>query len=297
MTSLVNKVKLLIVAIIPTISFICCSSNKTETNILSVTIEPQRYFLEQIVGDKFKVISLVPSGANPESFDPTPSQMMALDNSRGYFRIGFLGIESSLIDKIKNQSSLEIANCSKGITIIGDDHDHSSEESLHHDGHEGGDPHYWSSITSAKQILNNMYDMIIKIDTSNQIVYTNNYNNELQKINNTDSIIKSYLSQSDTKAFVIYHPALSYFADEYNLEQLSIEHDGKNPSPTQLKKLIDEAKEKKVKVVFIQAEFDSKNAEVIANQIGAATYSINLLSYDWHAEMINIAKAIAGIDE
>ena len=78
---------------------------------------------------------------------------------------------------------------------------------------------------------------------------------------------------------------------------MSIEHEGKNPAPAQLKNLIDQAKEKKVSVVFIQQEFDIKNAEIVAEQIGAKTLSINLLAYDWHDEMVKIAKAIAKQNE
>lgn len=295
MISLAKRSKLLILAITSSTLFISCTKTISDSKSLSVTIEPQRYFLEQLVGDNYTVNCLVPSGANPESFDPTPSQMMALDRSIAYFKIGFLGVENSLVDKLKIQAELQITDCSKGIEIIEDEHQHESSEHLH--GHDGGDPHYWSSVHSAKIILKNMYDEILCLNAENKDVYTSNYQTELAKINQTDSIIQSLLQKSDSKAFVIYHPALSYFAQEYNLEQLSIEQDGKNPSPTQLKKLIDDAIDKKVKAVFIQAEYDSKNAEVVAKQIGAKTYTINLLNYDWHDEMVKIAKAIAEQNE
>lgn len=293
MTSLAKNNWLLIFSIISIVFITSCSQKNTDSNSLSVTIEPQRYFLEQLVGDKYKVTSLVPSGANPESFDPTPSQMVALDKSKTYFKIGFLGVENSLVDKVKDQSRLQIVDCSNGIEIIEDGHQHSDNEDIAHHGHDGGDPHYWSSVNSAKVIIKNMYDQMLRLNAENENVYTNNYQEELKMINKTDSIIKELIKNTNTKAFVIYHPALSYFARDYNLEQLSIEQDGKNPSPSQLKKLIDEAKEKNVKAVFIQAEYDSKNAEVVAEQIGAKTYSINLLNYDWHEEIIKIAKAIA----
>lgn len=291
MISLVRNTKYALSLVLFSLILFSCTRKSDDTNKLSVTIEPQRYFLEQIVADKFKVTSLIPSGANPESFDPTPSQMMLLDNSKAYIKIGFLGIENSLIDKIKKQSKLQIFDCSIGIDVIEDKHDHNDQ---HQHGHDGGDPHYWSSTNSAKIILKNMLDEICQLDTLNKEFYTSNYLKELDKIDDTNKQIKDLLALSNSKAFIIYHPALSYFAAEYGLDQLSIEQEGKNPSPTHLKQLIDEAKAKNVKAVFIQAEYDSKNAEVIAQQLGAKTYTINLLSYNWHDEMINIAKAIAG---
>ncbi|MDR2949165.1 MAG: zinc ABC transporter substrate-binding protein [Prevotella sp.] len=275
-----------------------CTPSKTEkTPTLAVTIEPQKYFLEAIAGNHFKVECIVPPGANPESADFTPSQMMNLDKSTAYFKIGYLGIENTLIDKVtKSNSTIQIFNCSDGIKIVGESHEHCDHDGYNHNhdhGHAGGDPHTWSSVASAKIIADNMYKGLIDIDKANETDYTANYNKLLDEINNTDSIIKSYLAKAPSKSFIIYHPALSYFAEEYGLTQYSIEYEGKNPSPSQLKELIDKAKAEGVKVVFIQQEFDTKNAETVAEAIGGKTVPINLLSYNWGEEMIRIARALA----
>ncbi|MFV0419525.1 MAG: metal ABC transporter solute-binding protein, Zn/Mn family [Dysgonomonas sp.] len=277
-----------------------CNSPKTEkTKILTVTIDPQKYFLESIVGDHYKVECIVPSGANPESADFTPSQMMNLDRSVAYFKIGYLGIENALIKKVSSSNStLNIINCSEGIELVGDEHIHCDEKGHNHTdkhvhGHVGGDPHTWSSVRSAKIIADNMYKALVEIDKQNEADYTANYNKLIAEINTTDSIIKSYLDKAPSKSFIIYHPALSYFADEYGLTQYSIEHEGKNPSPSQLKDLINKAKEEGIKVVFIQKEFDTKNAETVVEAIDGKAVPLNLLSFDWNKEMINIAKAMA----
>lgn len=294
------KFKIISIIILVFLAFSGCNSPKAEKKqILTVTIDPQKYFLESIVGDHYKVECIVPSGSNPESADFTPSQMMNLDRSIAYFKIGYLGIENALIKKVSSSNTaLKIIDCSDGIELIGDkhihcedeDHDHADE---HRHGHVGGDPHTWSSVKSAKIIVNNMYKALIEIDKHNEADYTANYNKLIAEINTTDSIIKSYLNKAPSKSFIIYHPALSYFADEYGLTQYSIEYEGKNPSPSQLKELINKAKEEGVKVVFIQKEFDTKNAETIVDAIGGKAVPLNLLSYDWSEEMINIAKAMA----
>jgi zinc transport system substrate-binding protein len=273
-----------------------CTPTKNEKDkTLAVTIEPQKYFLETIVGDHYKVNCIVPPGSNPESADFTPSQMMNLDKSDAYFKIGYLGIENSLIDKVtKNNSNLKIINCSEGIAPVEESckhHDHDGHEHSH--GHIGGDPHTWSSVTSARIIAENMYKAVVELDKANEADYTANYNKLVSEFNQTDSIIRSYLDKAPSKAFIIYHPALSYFAKEYGLTQYSIEYEGKNPSPSQLKALIDTAKAEGIKVVFIQQEFDTKNAETIAEAIGGKTVPLNLLSFEWSKEMIKIAKALA----
>lgn len=267
-------------------------ADKKET--LSVTIDPQKYFLETIVGNRYDINCVVPSGSNPESFDVAPSQMLALSKSIAYFKVGYLGIENTLIEKVRNNHPhLQIFDCSVGIEASQHDHDHDHDHTNCNHGHEGGDPHTWSSPATAKIMVTNMYNAVVKLDSLNKEQYTINYNTLMTDFAKTDSIIKSYIAKAPSKSFIIYHPSLTYFANEYGLEQLPIEYEGKNPSPTQLKDLIDEARADNVKVVFIQQEFDTKNAETIAEAIGAKPITINLLSYYWSEELIKIAKALA----
>lgn len=275
----------------------CQQSKENNTPTLSVTIDPQKYFLETIVGDKYAVESIVPSGANPENFDVAPSRMISIEKSIAYFKVGYLGIENTLIDKmVLNNSNIKVINCSQGISPIqGDDEHHHEhgEECNHGGGHNGTDPHIWTSVATARIIADNMYKAVVTLDSANVDVYTKNYTKLTDQFSETDRIIKSYLAKAPSKSFIIYHPSLSYFAQEYGLEQIPIEFEGKTPSPNQLKELIDLAKNKNIKIIFIQQEFDVKNAETIANSIGAKTVVINQLSYDWSSEMIKIAKALA----
>jgi zinc transport system substrate-binding protein len=295
------KIKVLPVVIILILSFVACNSAKTEdVKILSVTIEPQKYFLEQLVGDKFKVNCVVPKGSNPESFDLAPSQMISISKSAAYFKVGLLGIENTWIKNIGEANpNIRFIDCSEGINpILEHECHHEGHDHSHHHGHAGGvDPHTWSSPASAKMMVENMYKAVLAIDSLNESYYKENYIKVINEINTTDSIIRQYIDNAPAKSFIIFHPALSYFSQEYGLEQLTIEYEGKNPSPSQLKQLVDKAKSDGVKAVFIQQEFDPKNTETVANEIGVKPIPINLLSYNWSDEMIKVAKAIAGENE
>lgn len=268
----------------------CKQVVSSDKSILSVSIEPQKYLLETIVGDKYTVNTVIPAGSNPESYDPSPAQMVNIGKSKLYFKIGNLGFENTWLQNIKtNSPEMTIVDCSEGIAHAHcDDHDHV---------HPGGDPHIWSSASTIKTIAKNMYNSIISIDDTNKDYYLENYKQLEASINETDSVVKSYLEKAPSKTFVIFHPTLSYFADEYGLNQLTIEVDGKQPTPQQLTELIKRAKKENVKVVFIQEEFDKKNAEVVAKEIGAQIVNINPLSLDWNGEMIKTAKAIAQTNE
>ena len=123
--------------------------------------------------------------------------------------------------------------------------------------------------------------------------YWKNYNDLLAEIDKTEAEIKRLLDPLNDRTFIIYHPALTYFAAEFELVQLCIEMEGKEPSPAQLKQLVMTAREHRAKVVFIQQEFDQKNAELIAEETGCRLVKINPLDYHWNTELIHIAKALA----
>lgn len=268
----------------------CSTNKKGDKPIISVTIEPLRYFTEAITGDKFEINSMVPKGSSPETYDPTPQQLVALSNSVAYVRIGYIGFELSWIDKIKeNNPNLLFFDTSVGVDLIqAESHWHGDHE------HKGGiEPHIWNSTVNAKVIAQNILKAVQTIDPDNSEYYKENYTLLLESIKETESKIDAILvNDKIQKGFMIYHPALSYFARDYGLEQISIEEEGKEPTPSHLKGLINKALDQNIHTIFIQPEFDKKNAEVIAKQTNSQIVSIYPLAYEWHEEMIKIAQAL-----
>ena len=280
--------------------FLGCRSETKEGKMLSVTIEPQRYFLENIVGDSYKINTIVPAGVSPETYEPTPAMMMNLGKSAIYFKVGFLGFENVWAENLaKNNPDVKIVNCSEGIDLIyGEHHHHTSDKPDKGEGHAlFPDPHVWTSPKTARIFSENMYKALVEYDSLREEFYRQNFLALVQQIDRTDSIITRLLMDIPSRSFIIYHPALSYLARDYALRQYSIELEGKNPSPAQMKALIDTARKEGIEVVFVQQGFDMKNAAVIANEIGAKVYRINPLAYEWDKEMIRIARILAGKEE
>jgi len=267
-----------------------CSNKVQQENIITVTIEPQRYFVEQLTDSLFRIECMVPVGTSPETYDPTPVQMVKLARSKAYFCIGHIGFEEVWVDKLKqNYPQIPFFDNSEGVSLIISGHSHS-------DGHfheEGIDPHTWSSPKSVRLIVQNMYTALVAVDSENKNHYALNLQRLLEQMDAVDEKITQILRKSSQKAFIIYHPALTYFARDYGLTQYCIEADGKEPSPDQLKTLIETAKKEGIKTVFIQQEFDRKNAELVAKETGCRLIVINPLSYDWEKEMLHIAQALS----
>ena len=264
------------------------TSPKDERSLLTVTIEPLRYFTEAIGGDYFQIISMVPKGSNPESYDPAPQQLIDLSKSQAYFRIGYIGFEQSWMKKLEaNAPNMKVFDTSKGIDLIqGEGHWHGDHF------HEGGvEPHTWNSTKNASIIADNICQALCELDTEHQAYYKHRTDSLKQLFDQTDKEIRSLLEEADS-TFLIYHPALSYFARDYGLKQISIEENGKEPSPAQLKNLIETCRKEKVHVIFVQQEFDQRNAQLIADELGVSIVSTNPLSYDWREEMLHVAKAL-----
>ena len=272
--------------------FICCACGHTpqqsEKPVITVTLEPLRYFTEAIAGDCFEVVSMVPKGSSPESYDPTPQQLVNLSKSQAYLRIGYIGFEQAWMKKLEaNYPTMKVYDTSKGVDLI------RAEGHWHGDHyHEGGvEPHIWNSTRNASVIADNIYAALCEMDADHQPEYKQRLDSLKQVIARTDADVRTLLANADS-TFLIYHPALSYFARDYGLHQISIEEGGKEPSPATLKTLIETCRREGAQVIFVQQEFDQRNAQLIADELGIEIVPINPLSHDWAEEMLRVANAL-----
>ena len=274
-----------------TLFILCaCSSTtqKSDKPTITVTLEPLRYFTEAIAGEHYDVVSMVPKGSSPESYDPTPQQLVALSRNEAYLRIGYIGFEQAWMKKLEaNAPDMKVFDTSQGVDLIrGEGHWHGNHF------HEGGvEPHIWNSTRNAIIIAENIYAALCELDATHQEEYKNRLDTLKETIRRTDENVCTFLENADS-TFLIYHPALSYFARDYGLRQISIEEGGKEPSPAYLKHLIELCRQEKARVIFVQQEFDQRNAQLIADELGIKVVSINPLSYDWDEEMVRVANAL-----
>lgn len=162
------------------------------------------------------------------------------------------------------------------------------------DDHHGKDPHTWVSPSNVKIMAKNIYDTLIEVDPSNKEYFEKNYTNFIEEITQTDKKIKDILSVlPQNSKFMVFHPSWGYFAKEYNLTQLAIEVEGKEPKPKALQKIINEAKEQNVKAIFTQTEFSDKSAKAIASELKIKVLKETPLAKDWSENLIKMANAIA----
>ena len=268
------------------ISFLNASTNQLTVNIL-----PQKYFVQKIVKDKFDINVMVKPGSSPHNFEPKPSQMKLLDESKAYFLIGDPS-EKAWLDRFKqNTKNTLFVDTTIGIEKIEmqpDEHEHE-----HHDhDHSGLDPHIWLDPVLVKIQAKNIYEAMIKIDAQNSDFYKTNYEEFIKELDALDEQIKKLLTPYEKKSFMVFHPSWGYFAKRYNLEQISIEVEGKEPKPNELVELIEEAKKHKIKVIFVAPQFSQKSAQTISKSIGANVIAIDPLTDNWNENLLKVAKEI-----
>lgn len=265
-----------------------CRNKSPETHTVSVSILPQKYFVEKIAGDYVKVNVMVPPGMSPATCDLSTEQLKKLYDSDLCFTVGYLPFElTHLYPVLANRSDIRLTDHSEGIELIGGScgHLHAHPAGAHTEGHEGVDPHIWLSPRYARQMASTVLKILSEQYPEQREQFARNYQGLLAEIDAVAAKADSVLSRKQHKSFLIYHPALTYFARDYGMEQISIEDEGKEPNPAHLKKIIDSAKEKDIRIIFIQSQFDVNNAKSIAKAIGATVIPIDPLNENWTEEM------------
>jgi zinc transport system substrate-binding protein len=263
-----------------------------EKPVISVSILPQRYFIERLAGDRVEVNVMIPPGASPATYEPTVAQLEYLDRSAFYMKIGYVGFELSWMEKILSVNpSMKVADLSRGVELIRGEEQRDQNRHPGH-SHTGVDPHIWMSVRNARVIASNAYASLLEVLPAEEELLSSNLSELLKELDSLDHDIAVMLDGMEHRDFMIYHPALSYFARDYNLQQYALEVEGKTPSPVHLKELSDLGRERQITTIFLQKQFDVKIARVLAGEIGAEVVMIDPLDPDWQNQMLTIATRL-----
>lgn len=196
-TSTMRKYLLLLVTTL--LLAACGETPRTDDRTMIVSILPLRTIIGGIVGSDFDIEVLVPAGASPETFEPTPRQFARMNRARQIFSVGLIDFENSLLSKLEEPQ--RVVNLSRGIELIEGSCAH------HHDGHEhalGVDPHIWTSPRALQQMAANAYEAI-HAAYPDSTKYTLNYGKLQAALQQLDRQVGSRLKAAGTRYFLIYH--------------------------------------------------------------------------------------------
>lgn len=250
---------------------------------VAVSILPQAAWVKAVGGDRVEVVTLIPPGSSPANYAPGPQDLMAVSRARVYFAIG-VPAEVNLLPKVKGvNSDIEIVALHERVG-------ESYPDRMLAPGQR--DPHIWLSPRRAAVMVRTIAQVLAAVDSTHQADYCANAEDYVSQLMAVHQRIMNALAACKRKTFIVYHPAFGYLADDYGLEMIALEEEGKAPTPQRLKEVADYARSQGIKTVFYQAEIDSKRAEALANEIGGQAVLLEPLSPDYMENLLAIVEAL-----
>lgn len=283
--------KKIILLLAITAIFGSCSSKKTQNEepgkFITVSILPQKTFVEKIAGDDFVVNVLIPPGTSPAAYTLLPSQLEEISKSAIWFRIGYIGFEQSWHDKIAQANSkMKVVDLSEGLDLIAQ----VKEQHGDHFHLSGVDPHIWLSPVLVKEMAKRILDEVSMLNPEQSAKYKTNYLEFVTEIDQLNIEITSKLKSFEGRKIIVFHPTLSYYARDYGLLQFSMESGGKEPTPQRMRELIDLAKKENIKVIYIQGELDREHARVFAEEVGGKIIQVRPLNPAWAENLMEMTS-------
>lgn len=256
-----------------------CGRGEIESGRMRVVVSilPLADFAKQVGQDKIEITVMVPPGASPHTYEPKPTQLIAVNKARMFVMAGS-GVEFELawMDKLcQINSKMTVLNSSEGLEIV------------------KKDPHLWLSPLNAKKMVENVCDGLVRIDPENKEYYISNKESYLKQLDDLDEYIKGELDGLGSRTFFVYHPAWDYLARDYDLEQISVEREGKEPTAEDIRMVVKKAKELGNKTIFVSPQVTTKGGEVVVAEIGGSAEFLDPLPASYISDMRVVAELLA----
>jgi len=248
--------------------------------IVAVSIVPQATFVEKVAKDKVDIVTLIPKGSSPENYEPTPKQRIEFEKADLYFSIGVPSEEFSILPMVNEKTKViyladEVAKTYPSLYIG-----------------ESKDPHIWLSPKRVIVIIDIISEELSTLDPANKDFYKKNAEEYKTEIQASINKINESLKNHKNKSFLVYHPAFNYFASDFNLNMLSIEEEGKTPTPQSLINIIEKAKEKGIKNIYYQAEIAAEQSVAFSKELGGKAILLDPLSPNYLSNLQIMANTL-----
>ena len=280
--------------------------------VVIASIAPVGYLAKAVGGDKIEVQSLAKGDVH--SYEPKPNDMKAVAKARIFIAAG-LEFEEAWIPRFKaSAKNLVVVQSDAKIAKLKEEHSGHEEHDEEHSGHDDNkakddkhaghaehakhdekheaheehdeeheahaDPHVWLNPMLAITMARNISDALIDMDKANKDFYLKNFQKLMNDLLAFDESAKNELAGLKNRKFVVYHPAWGYFAEHYDLEQISIERNGKEPKIDEMASTVKMIKDENIKVIFADPNRSQKSAQVLASQTGAKVELLDPLGYN-----------------
>ncbi|NNF43487.1 MAG: zinc ABC transporter solute-binding protein [Phycisphaerales bacterium] len=243
-----------------------------------VSVAPLAYFVERLAEDRVAIEVMIPPGANPATYEPTMTQMRSVTRATIYVKVGHpsFPFEAAWLDRLLGPAA--------GVTVV---------DATAGAPHRRGDPHVWLSPAAARVMIDNLADALATVLPHDSAALDANRVTLLAEIADLEATLHQVLDPHRGRSIVVFHPAWGYLTEAYGLTQAAIEHNHQEPDAHTLAELIAHARASDTKVIFVQPQFATASAEMVARAVNARVVAIDPLARDWDANLRRVARAWA----
>jgi zinc transport system substrate-binding protein len=264
-----------------------------------VSVLPQKYFVERIGGSHVDVSVMVGPGQSPATYEPSPRRMTELAGADLYYRVG-VPFEKVWMDRVMAANpGMKILDAREGVPLRvmepAGGHHHDYDHAQHGDN-KYNDPHIWLDPRLVRRMALPIRDRLTALMPAHAAEFSVNYQAFLDELEELDCEVRGILSSLESREFMVFHPSWGYFADAYRLRQIPIESEGKEPGAKTLARLVDQARERNIQVIFVQKQFGRAQAEALAEAVGARIADLDPLAEDYPDNLLQVARVIAGVE-
>ncbi|MDK2921534.1 MAG: zinc transport system substrate-binding protein [Desulfonauticus sp.] len=264
--------------------------------VVFTSILPQSYFLEKLGGDFWEVQTMLPEGADPHTYEPKPADLRKLSKAQVYFSWN-LPFEQVWLKRFQGLNpDLKIVNCAQGIKYLQFQKTSEfllAEQEPREEGHFL-DPHIWLSPANCLQVVKNIYEFCLTNWPEQKERFQANYLALEKEIKEVDAQIRKLLAPCKKKVFLVFHPSWGYFANTYGFKQVSVEVEGREPTPRELMHMLDTINQFKLKSIFIQPQFNPREVQFLVQKAKLQLEVVDPLAKDWKANLLKMAQKIRG---
>lgn len=253
--------------------------------VISVSIPPIASLVEAIAGEHYQINILCAADRSAETYEPTPQQMVALADSRLCLFVGTLGFEQTLLSRMVDEAGMPptVSLCN-GIKLLPIDAIDASSDSA--------DAHVWLSVLNQRTMARNLCNALSMADTLNAAEYAANLLKYESHLDSLDQALSQQLQTLTQRTLLVHHPALGYYCRDYNLRQISIEQNGKEPSAARLAELLQTCRRDSLRLLFVELAGSHNATEVLRREAGLHTVEYNPLNANWEATLQNVTEKL-----
>ena len=251
---------------------------------IGITLHPYYSYVKNIVGDRAEVVPLIPAGFNPHAYEPRAEDIKRIGtldvivlNGVGHDDFADRMIEAS------EKPQIPVIEANQNVPLL------AATGNAARGAGKVVNPHTFLSISASIAQINNIARELGKLDPANAKAYTANaraYGKRLRQMR-ADALAKLTQAPNADLRVATVHAAYDYLLREFGLEVTAVVEPahGIEPSPSQLKKTIDQLRELDVKVIFSEMDFPSTYVDTIQRESGVRLYPLSHISYgDYSAD-------------